>query len=71
MVVGSRRIADSDKKVERKWHRKFIAFVFKMVITFLLGIKSNDTQCGFKLFTKEASKLLFKTLHIERFAFDV
>ena len=52
MVVGSRRIAEGDKKVERKWHRKFIAFVFKMVITFLLGIRSKDTQCGFKLFTK-------------------
>ena len=71
MVVGSRRIADGDKKVERKWHRKFIAFVFKTVITLLLGIKSKDTQCGFKLFTKAASKMLFTTLHIERFAFDV
>lgn len=36
----------------------------------LLGIKSMDTQCGFKLFTKDAAHLLFKTLHIERFAFD-
>lgn len=71
MVVGSRRIAEGDKKVERKWHRKFIAYVFKMVITLLLGIDSKDTQCGFKLFTKESSKMLFKTLHIERFAFDV
>ena len=52
MVVGSRKIAEGEKKVERKWYRKFIAFVFKMVITFLLGIKTKDTQCGFKLFTK-------------------
>ena len=42
-----------------------------MVITILLGIRSQDTQCGFKLFTKESAQLLFKTLHIERFAFDV
>jgi dolichyl-phosphate beta-glucosyltransferase len=42
-----------------------------MVITVLLGIKSKDTQCGFKLFTKQAAITLFRTLHIERFAFDV
>ena len=52
MVVGSRRADDGDEKVERKWHRKFVAFVFKIVITLLLGIKAKDTQCGFKLFTK-------------------
>jgi hypothetical protein len=51
MVVGSRRL-EEEGKVERKWHRKLISFVFKMVITVLLGIKSQDTQCGFKLFTK-------------------
>lgn len=51
MVVGSRRV-EGEGKVERKWYRKFISMVFKGVITFLLGIKSKDTQCGFKLFTK-------------------
>ena len=71
MVVGSRRLADGEGKVERKWYRKFISFVFKMVITLILGIRSKDTQCGFKLFTKQAASTLFKTLHIERFAFDV
>jgi len=70
MVVGSRRMAE-EGKVERKWYRKFISFVFKMVITIILGIRSQDTQCGFKLFTKQAASTLFKTLHIERFAFDV
>ena len=68
MVVGSRRLGD---KVERKWHRKLVSDVFKAVITILLGIRSHDTQCGFKLFTHEASKMLFSTIHVERFAFDV
>lgn len=31
----------------------------------------KDTQCGFKLFTKESVNLLFLPLHIERWAFDV
>jgi len=29
-----------------------ISGVFKFIITVLLGIKTQDTQCGFKLFTK-------------------
>lgn len=31
----------------------------------------HDTQCGFKLFTREAARLLFPVMHIERWAFDV
>ncbi len=57
--------------MQRKFYRKFISAVFKFIITALLGIKTQDTQCGFKLFTKESARQLFETLHIERFAFDV
>jgi dolichyl-phosphate beta-glucosyltransferase len=31
----------------------------------------HDTQCGFKLFTKDAARTLFATLHLERWAFDI
>ncbi|PHJ22223.1 dolichyl-phosphate beta-glucosyltransferase [Cystoisospora suis] len=31
----------------------------------------KDTQCGFKLFTRHAARLLFPYLHISRWAFDV
>jgi len=71
MVVGSRRHLEEEGKVERKFHRKFLSAVFKFVITLILGIKTKDTQCGFKLFTKKSAEMLFSTLHIERFAFDV
>lgn len=33
------------------------------------GIK--DTQCGFKLITRESARAVFQALHIERWAFDV
>lgn len=36
------------------------------------GVKDIcDTQCGFKLFTREAARMTFSNLHIERWAFDV
>ena len=31
----------------------------------------KDTQCGFKLFTKSAAQVIFKNLHLVRWAFDV
>lgn len=73
MVVGSRRHLEEGEGavVQRKFHRKVVSAVFKFIITVLLGIKARDTQCGFKLFTKESAQQLFQTLHIERFAFDV
>ena len=31
----------------------------------------HDTQCGFKLFTREAAEKLFPVLHINRWAFHL
>ncbi len=39
--------------------------------TIILGRNVKDTQCGFKLFSREAAKLLFTTQHLERWAFDM
>ena len=31
----------------------------------------NDTQCGFKLFTRRAAYKIFTNMHLNRWAFDV
>lgn len=31
----------------------------------------QDTQCGFKLMTRETARVVFQALHVERWAFDV
>ena len=43
--------------------------LFVHVISGVRGIE--DTQCGFKLFTRRAARCLFPNQHIERWAFDV
>jgi dolichyl-phosphate beta-glucosyltransferase len=42
--------------------------------TFLhfIGIRAiKDTQCGFKLFTRWTCAMIFPSMHVERWAFDV
>jgi dolichyl-phosphate beta-glucosyltransferase len=42
------------------------------IVRTLIGIgEIKDTQCGFKLFTKEAAQIIFGNLHLVRWAFDV
>lgn len=41
-------------------------------ILFVLGIASiKDTQCGFKMTTREAGRLIFPSMHCEGWIFDV
>lgn len=71
MVVGSRKHLEEEAKVERKLHRRLVSAVFGFIKKIICGVKTEDTQCGFKLFTRESAKILFDVLHIERWAFDI
>jgi dolichyl-phosphate beta-glucosyltransferase len=71
MVVGSRHHMEEDGKVQRKMLRKFVSATFGFIQRNVCGIRTKDTQCGFKLFTRESAQLLFPTLHLERWAFDI
>ena len=44
---------------------------FHILVSVLCTKTIKDTQCGFKLFTRDAAAILFKSLHIEGWAFDV
>jgi len=38
----------------------------------MIGLSDiKDTQCGFKLFTRKAAKLIFFNMHLTRWAWDV
>ena len=45
--------------------------VFASLVDTLCVKGVKDTQCGFKLFTRQAAQEIFLSLHIERWAFDV
>ena len=44
---------------------------FHVLVMLLCTRHVKDTQCGFKLFTRKAAKVLFQSLHLERWAFDI
>ena len=72
-VVGSRaHLAEADSSVKRTPLRKFLMWGFHTFINLMLGgTEIKDTQCGFKLFTRDAARKLFPVQHIDRWAFDV
>lgn len=72
IAIGSRNNqALSDTVVERSHIRAFLQWGFHTYV-YLLGVRGiRDTQCGFKLFSRQAAHEIFSRMHVERFIFDV
>ncbi|XP_048775929.2 dolichyl-phosphate beta-glucosyltransferase-like isoform X2 [Ostrea edulis] len=71
VVCGSRAHLEEESIAQRSMFRTFLMKGFHFVVWFLCVRGIKDTQCGFKLLTREAAILLFSNLHVERWAFDV
>ncbi|XP_077361861.1 dolichyl-phosphate beta-glucosyltransferase isoform X1 [Festucalex cinctus] len=68
---GSRAHLQQEAVAERSLIRNFLMVGFHFLVWFLCVRGIRDTQCGFKLFTREAALRTFSSLHVERWAFDV
>ncbi len=71
VVIGSRGLKESRIQVKQPGYRHFIGKTFNKIVRLITGLKIKDTQCGFKLFTREAARRIFPKLTIERWGFDV
>lgn len=71
LAFGSRAVASSDTKVNTVWYRKYPGRIFNFLVNSILLDQVADTQCGFKIFTAEASKFLFSRQTLPGFGFDV
>jgi len=72
MSLGSRAHLVAASIKSRSLLRTILMFGFHFFVYICVrGGLIKDTQCGFKLFTRKAAKLLFPNLHVERWAFDV
>ncbi|XP_067889564.1 dolichyl-phosphate beta-glucosyltransferase isoform X2 [Heterodontus francisci] len=68
---GSRAHLEKETIAKRSYFRTLLMYGFHFLVWFLCVKGIKDTQCGFKLLTREAARQTFSTLHVDRWAFDV
>ena len=71
VVVGSRRMQDSDIRIKQPFYRIFLGRTFSLLVSKISKSKIKDTQCGFKIFRNPVAKEIFKRQKLNGFAFDV
>jgi len=71
IVIGSRDVKGAILDPPQPLFRRFVGEGFKLLRKIIVGLwEIEDTQCGFKCFTKKAAENIFPKCKIDRFAFD-
>ncbi|KAG8584973.1 hypothetical protein GDO81_004850 [Engystomops pustulosus] len=71
IACGSRAHLEKESIANRSMFRTVLMYGFHFLVWFLCVRGVRDTQCGFKLFSREAAARTFTALHVDRWAFDV
>ncbi|XP_065158166.1 dolichyl-phosphate beta-glucosyltransferase isoform X2 [Atheta coriaria] len=69
--IGSRAHLEEAAVATRSFFRTILMYGFQFLVKLFAVRGLRDTQCGFKLMTREAARKCFISLHVERWAFDV
>lgn len=71
VAIGSRAVDESLVKEEQPLYRKALGKLFNRLVRLVAVPGIRDTQCGFKLFSREAAREIFSRAKVDRFAYDV
>jgi dolichyl-phosphate beta-glucosyltransferase len=71
VAIGSRHVAGARVAVRQRLDRRVMGRAFNLLVRALLLPGLRDTQCGVKLFRREAAVAVFTRCQSEGFAFDV
>jgi dolichyl-phosphate beta-glucosyltransferase len=71
VAIGSRALDRSLIGVHQSPLREFIGIVLNRVMRVVTGLHFADTQCGFKLYARDAARLIFMRQQLDGFSFDV
>lgn len=71
VAIGSRALDRSLIGVHQSRWRELSGIVFNLLMRVLTGLPFADTQCGFKLYSREAARQVFKRQRLDGFGFDV
>ncbi|HEX4076452.1 MAG TPA: dolichyl-phosphate beta-glucosyltransferase [Candidatus Acidoferrales bacterium] len=70
VAIGSRALDRSLIFVRQSRFREVAGIIFNGFVRLFTGLPFEDTQCGFKAFVREPSRIIFEQQRIERFGFD-
>lgn len=71
LAIGSRLVAAAEVTRRRTWTRGLVGRLFAGVAKRWLGLSVQDTQCGFKMFCREAGRTLFSSGEETGYLFDL
>jgi len=70
VAIGSRPIAGAQLEVRQPFYREMLGRGFNMAVQ-TLGVRGiDDTQCGFKVFTRHAADEIFRRTKVNGYGFD-
>jgi len=70
-VIGSRYLPDSKINIKQSNFRIFASRIGNFLIQLLVLPNIKDTQCGFKIFSREVINKVYNDLKIDGFSFDI
>jgi dolichyl-phosphate beta-glucosyltransferase len=70
IAIGSRWLCAELQTERQSLARQISGRTFNRLLRIVLGLHFQDTQCGFKAFTRQAAQKIFPMLRIERWGFD-
>jgi dolichyl-phosphate beta-glucosyltransferase len=71
VVIGSRALNRTLIGVHQPWAREYVGRFFNVFMRALTDLPFHDTQCGFKLFERNAARSIFERQLLNGFGFDV
>lgn len=71
IAIGSRALDRSLIGVHQSPLREFAGIVLNRAMRLITGLRFADTQCGFKLFQRDAARRIFPRQQLDGFTFDV
>jgi glycosyltransferase involved in cell wall biosynthesis len=70
VAIGS-RTPGASQRLRRTPLRRLMAWMFRLCVKVIALRGFHDTQCGFKMFRRDAARAIFHLQRLERWGFDV
>ncbi len=70
VIIGSRKIQGARVRKYQPWHRRMMGEVYTALANYITKAGVSDFTCGFKCFSRQASRKVFENAKIDRWSYD-